>query len=176
MLKNKLKAIIPAIILIIASLAGINLADFTSTDATTVETQIDQKLSEYLVDSVGEVESTQDSISVDESYYSKEDVALYIHKYNRLPKNYITKNQARNLGWEGGSVEKVAPGKSIGGDTFRNLEGTLPKKAGRTYMECDIDTLNKESRGAKRIVFSNDGLIYYTDDHYETFTLLYGEE
>ena len=108
------------------------------------------------------------------SYYSKDDVALYIHTYGRLPKNFITKNQARDLGWEGGPVEDYAPGCSIGGDKFGNYEGILPD--GKKYTECDIDTLGKSSRGAKRIVFSNDGCIYYTDDHYETFELLYGEE
>ena len=69
-----------------------------------------------------------------------------------------------------------APGKCIGGSRFGNYEGLLPEADGRTYTECDIDTLGADSRGAKRIVFSNDGLIYYTEDHYETFELLYGEE
>lgn len=109
------------------------------------------------------------------SYYSKEDVALYIHLYGKLPSNFLTKSQAKDLGWKSGSVERYAPGKAIGGDTFQNREGLLPKKSGRTYKECDIDTLGKSSRGAKRIVFSNDGLVYYTDDHYKSFTLLYGE-
>lgn len=110
------------------------------------------------------------------SYDDKDNVALYIHLYGKLPTNYITKKEAQNLGWEGGSVEKFAPGKCIGGSYFGNYEGNLPEKKGREYHECDIDTLGKSSRGAKRIVYSNDGLIYYTDDHYETFELLYGEE
>ena len=110
------------------------------------------------------------------SYTSQEDVALYIHQYGCLPNNFITKNEARNLGWKSGSLENYAPGKCIGGDRFGNYEGLLPKAPGRTYTECDIDTLGAKSRGAKRIVFSNDGLVYYTDDHYESFTLLYGEE
>ncbi len=118
---------------------------------------------------------TQAPIDKNGSYYSKEDVALYIHTYKCLPSNFITKNEAKALGWEGGSVEKFAKGKAIGGDYFGNFEGLLPKKNGRKYTECDIDTLGKSSRGAKRIIFSNDGLIYYTDDHYESFTLLYGE-
>ena len=109
------------------------------------------------------------------TYTSKDDVALYIHTYGHLPKNFVTKSEARAKGWEGGSLEDYFPGCSIGGDKFGNREGVLPKKNGRTYTECDIDTKGKKSRGAKRIVFSNDGLIYYTDDHYETFTLLYGE-
>lgn len=108
------------------------------------------------------------------SYTSKDDVALYIHTYGHLPNNFITKNEARELGWEGGSVEDYAPGCSIGGDRFGNYEGILPE--GKKYTECDIDTLGRSSRGSRRIVFSNDGCIYYTDDHYETFELLYGEE
>lgn len=110
------------------------------------------------------------------AYTAKDDVALYLHIYGRLPDNFITKAEARALGWEGGSLEKYAPGKCIGGDRFGNYEGLLPEKDGRYYTECDVNTLGASSRGAERIVFSNDGLIYYTADHYESFTLLYGEE
>ena len=112
----------------------------------------------------------------DGSYTSKEDVALYLKLYGRLPQNFITKKEARELGWEGGSLEPYAPGKCIGGDWFGNYEELLPEEDGREYHECDIDTLGEKSRGPKRIVYSNDGLIYYTDDHYQSFTLLYGEE
>lgn len=126
----------------------------------------------------GPTDPSESPALIDESgsYTTKEDVALYLHIYKRLPNNFITKSEARKLGWDGGSVEKYAPGKCIGGDRFGNYEGLLPENKGRSFTECDIDTLGKSSRGAKRIVFSNDGLIYYTDDHYESFTLLYGEE
>ena len=110
------------------------------------------------------------------SYTTKDDVALYIHTYGCLPGNFMTKDEARALGWEGGGLDPYADGMCIGGDFFGNYEGLLPEKDGREYTECDIDTLHAETRGAKRIVFSNDGLIYYTDDHYETFTLLYGDD
>ena len=116
------------------------------------------------------------AIDEDGSYTSKEDVALYIHTYGHLPGNFITKKEAQVLGWSGGSLEPYAPGKCIGGSHFGNSEGLLPEAEGRSYTECDIDTLGAGSRGAKRIVFSNDGLIYYTGDHYESFELLYGEE
>ena len=114
------------------------------------------------------------TVSEDGEYTSKEEVALYIHLYNHLPSNYITKSEAQDLGWDSskGNLNKVAPGKSIGGDKFGNREGLLPKKEGRVYYECDID-YKKGSRNAKRIVFSNDGLIYYTEDHYESYELLY---
>ena len=113
--------------------------------------------------------------TIDENgtYTSKDDVALYLHVYGRLPKNFMTKKEAKKLGWEGGSLERFAKGMCIGGDHFGNYEGILPRG---NYYECDIDTLGKKSRGAKRIIYSDDGRIYYTDDHYETFELLYGEE
>ena len=121
-------------------------------------------------------EETEGSLDPDGSYTSKEDVALYLHLYGKLPSNFITKKEAKALGWQGGSLEPYAPGKCIGGDRFGNYEGILPKVKGRTYYECDIDTLGKKKRGAKRIIYSSDGQIYYTGDHYETFELLYGEE
>ena len=114
-------------------------------------------------------------IDEDGQYTTKEDVALYLWTYHRLPSNFITKSQARNLGWESGSVEKYAPGYAIGGDRFGNYEGRLPK--GKTYIECDIDTVGKSSRGACRIVYATDfSVIYYTADHYESFEIVYGGE
>ncbi|MCM1568900.1 MAG: ribonuclease [Roseburia sp.] len=122
------------------------------------------------------IENQGNELSEDGVYTSKEDVALYIYLYGHLPSNFITKKEAEALGWEGGSLEPYAPGKCIGGSRFGNYEGLLPDKDGRVYTECDIDTLGADRRGARRIVFSNDGLIYYTEDHYESFELLYGEE
>ena len=122
--------------------------------------------------------SDEGNASVDEDgwYTSKEEVALYIHLYGDLPNNYVTKDEAEDAGWSGGNVERyTGEGTAIGGSRFGNREGLLPKEQGRTYTECDIDTPGSNSRGAKRIVFSNDGLIYYTDDHYESFELLYGQ-
>lgn len=119
---------------------------------------------------------TEVALPEDGIYTSKDDVALYIYLYGHLPSNFITKKEAEKLGWSGGSLEPYAPDKCIGGNRFGNYEGILPEKEGRSYTECDIDTLGADKRGAKRIVFSNDGLIYYTEDHYESFELLYGEE
>ena len=122
-----------------------------------------------------ETAEAETPIDEDGTYTSAEDVALYVHTYGHLPSNFITKEEAKALGWDGGSLEPYAPGKCIGGSWFGNYEGMLPKAKGRTWTECDIDTLGARSRGAKRLIFSNDGLIYYTDDHYESFQLLYGE-
>ena len=120
-----------------------------------------------------ETQETEPYLDPYGSYTTKEDVALYIHLYGELPLNFMTKKHAKALGWEGGSLEPVAPGMCIGGDYFGNYEGLLPED--REYTECDIDTRGASKRGAKRIVFSDDGLIYYTEDHYKTFELLYGE-
>lgn len=106
-------------------------------------------------------------------YTTAEDVAAYLIAYGHLPGNFITKKQARDAGWNGGALEPFCPGKCIGGDRFGNREGLLPSARGRSWTECDINTLGASSRGAERLVFSNDGLIYYTGDHYESFQLLY---
>lgn len=113
-------------------------------------------------------------VQENKTYTSKEEVAAYIHEFGHLPDNFITKKEAKALGWVSnqGNLSKVAPGKSIGGDYFGNYEGILPEKKGRKYYECDIDS-DGTYRNAKRIIFSNDGLIYYTEDHYKTFDLLY---
>ena len=103
-------------------------------------------------------------------YYDVVNVVLYLEVYDELPPNYITKSEAQALGWEGGSVEKYKEGAAIGGDRFGNREGLLPTADGRSYMECDIDTHGYSSRGSKRLVFSNDGLYFYTSDHYESFS------
>ena len=118
----------------------------------------------------------QNIIDEQGKYSSKDEVALYIHTYNKLPSNYVTKNDAKKMGWVAskGNLLKVCEGCSIGGDKFTNREGNLPSKQGRQYYECDID-YKGGTRNAKRIVYSNDGLIYYTEDHYNTFELLYGE-
>ena len=132
---------------------------------------------ENVPDRETEVSVEENLIKEDGEYTSKDDVALYINEYGHLPSNFITKKEARELGWikEKGNLGEVAPGKSIGGDYFGNYEEILPEEEGREYHECDID-YDGRRRGAKRIVYSNDRLIYYTEDHYETFTLLYGEE
>lgn len=98
------------------------------------------------------------------------EVSDYIRKHGRLPDNYITKKEAEELGWvpAEGNLDRVAPGRSIGGDRFWNREGRLPEAQGRIWREADIN-YKKGPRGADRIVYSNDGLIYMTTDHYRSF-------
>lgn len=120
-------------------------------------------------ENVGTVEVEEDG-----TYTSKDEVAAYIYEFGRLPSNYITKKEAQKLGWNSkeGNLEEVAPGKSIGGDHFGNYDKMLPEENGRTYKECDID-FDGGYRNGKRIIYSNDGLIFYTGDHYETFEQVY---
>lgn len=119
---------------------------------------------------------TSAGVAVEEggTYTSKEEVAAYIHEFGHLPSNYISKSKAKKAGWVSnkGNLDEVLPGMSIGGSEFYNDEGLLPDAPGRTWTECDI---NYEGgyRGAERIVFSNDGLIFYTADHYKTFEQVY---
>ena len=148
--------------------------------------QIQESVSESADEtSSQEIESTKDStvetgengsINVEENgnYTSKDDVALYIHTYGKLPLNYITKAKAQEMGWdpEKGNLSDVLPGMSIGGSAFGNYEGNLPRATGRRYFECDID-YEGGYRGAKRLIYSNDGLVFYTEDHYKTFEQLY---
>ncbi len=122
----------------------------------------------------------EETVSRDGTYTSKEEVALYIYLYGELPSNFITKKEAEALGWkkepgEAGELQNVAPGKSIGGDRFGNYEKLLPESEGRKYFECDINYISG-NRGAERIIFSNDGLVFYTGDHYKTFEKLYPKE
>lgn len=109
-------------------------------------------------------------ISKTGSYTTKDDVALYLHTYKKLPSNFITKKEAQKLGWDNkkGNLDQIAPGKSIGGDHFGNYEDQLPDAKGRSWKECDINYTGGY-RGGERIVFSSDGLIYYSKDHYQNF-------
>ena len=111
-------------------------------------------------------------IREDGEYTSKDEVAAYLHEYEKLPSNFVTKKDAQKLGWEKGNLWYYCPGCSLGGSRFGNNEGLLPEAPGRQYYECDIDYQGGK-RNSKRIVYSNDGLIFYSEDHYESFERLY---
>lgn len=141
-----------------------SLQDFTSQPDTT-----------YCVSEAEIISGTDNSIILESgSYTTPEDVAEYIHTFGTLPHNFITKDDAIALGWDKskGNLWEVAEGMSIGGDRFGNYEGLLPDSEGRIWTECDVN-YQGGFRGAERIIFSNDGLIFYTNDHYQTFEQLY---
>ena len=91
-----------------------------------------------------------------------------------LPSNYITKSQAKALGWsEGKALSNYAQGKTLGGDVFNNTSGILPNAKGRIWYEADVSIDYTMSRSnsknpAYRILYSNDGLIYGTYDYYDS--------
>lgn len=184
-IKKRTLAIVVIILLVLAALW------FLRGQTTDGLAQVSPQATSSLVELAGEDASggeqngalPQQPASADETapgefgeYTTKDDIAAYLIAYGRLPQNFITKSEARALGWSGGGLDDYDYGKCIGGDEFGNNEGLLPEQAGRLYYECDVDTLHQDDRGAKRIVFSSDGLIFYTDDHYESFTQLYPEQ
>ncbi|MCR5686857.1 MAG: ribonuclease [Lachnospiraceae bacterium] len=117
----------------------------------------------------------ESAISEDGSYYDLESVVLYYDEYGKLPENYVRKNDAKALGWEGGKLDGFIKDAAIGGDHFGNYEKRLPSDKGIKYIECDIDTKGR-GRGAKRLIISNTGKYYYTEDHYESFTEVFIED
>lgn len=193
-MKKKLLALLLALALVL-TLAGcqtVDTAQLVETGVTTLQELADAALSDDIeapesgekfvtAESpdappaeapADEASGTADTVSEHTYYYDADHVVLYLDAYGHLPENYMTKDEARALGWEGGSVEVFRPGAAIGGDRFGNREGLLPEQTGRSYTECDINTDGADSRGAERLIFSNDGLYFYTSDHYASFTEL----
>ncbi|SEI80324.1 ribonuclease [Alkalibacterium gilvum] len=140
-----------------------------------IEPALDEIVEENLSKTTDEIRN--DTIEEDGYYSTPEDVALYLHTYDELPNNYLTKDEARELGWKAseGNLWEVTEEMLIGGDYFGNREGLLPEEDGRDYFEADVN-YDGGYRGAERLVYSNDGLIYYTDDHYDSFQQLFGED
>ena len=163
--------ILPLAVLLLAALFKFIIPDSSSTAP-----KQNQPQSEFIGGSAEKNVATTPSANVvkDGTYTSKDEVAAYIYKFGGLPRNFITKKDAIALGWDAksGNLWQVTDKKSIGGDRFSNREKRLPEASGRKWFECDIGYRGGR-RGAERIVFSSDGLIYYTPDHYENFYLLY---
>lgn len=154
-----------------------SVADEPETDTDEYEVTAEEEESEG---STQEKMDTADGYSAgieveeDGTYTQKEEVAAYIYQFGHLPSNYLTKKEAQKLGWKSseGNLWEVAPGKCIGGDKFGNYEKMLPEEEGRTYYECDVN-YNGGYRGEERLVYSDDRLIFYTGDHYNTFEQVY---
>ncbi|HCH51641.1 MAG TPA: ribonuclease [Proteus sp.] len=98
-------------------------------------------------------------------------VTDYLQRHQQLPDFYLTKKEARANGWDAkaGNLCEVLPGRAIGGDRFMNREKQLPEKSGRQWFEADVN-YHCGHRGSDRLLYSNDGLIYLTTDHYRTMT------
>ena len=116
-------------------------------------------------------------VEEDGEYNNYLDVVAYIYYFHKLPSNYLTKSQAKSLGWKGSGnvwVNDKLQGKNIGGDTFNNREQILPITNSNTYIEVDVNN-NGGSRGSNRIVYNRYTFdIYFTNDHYASFTFMIG--
>ena len=151
-------------------LAGALTAFFAACSSPTVSSDDD--------DSPSGVQSKSIYEAVEESgqYTTKDSVAAYLCKFDKLPDNYITQKEGVALyeSETGNTFDKwnfnpwTTFGVMIGGDSFGNKEGLLPKGS---YHEADVD-YSAKNRGTKRLVYQSDCVIYYTSDHYKSFTKL----
>ncbi|GKX59915.1 hypothetical protein SOASR031_22300 [Leminorella grimontii] len=118
----------------------------------------------------GSISSSSQAVQDIDRLTQRQTVVNYVREHGRLPDYYITKSQARSQGWDArdGNLCSVLPGKAIGGDRFSNREKRLPQAKGRTWFEADIN-YRCGHRGAERLLYSDDGLIYVTIDHYQRF-------
>ena len=166
------RKLISLLLMMVLVLAGLTACGTPVPDNSVVDRGIPVEVDE------GSAVEADRILNPEGSYTTMEDVALYLELYDSLPDNFITKKEARDMGWQGGSLEPYAPGFCIGGDRFGNYEGQLPENG--DYHECDINTLGAKSRGAERLVYdTEDGevtAIYYTGDHYKSFEQIYEEK
>lgn len=172
-MKRKSKSIVTMLVILTIALFSYLNQDKPVSENT--ESSIAETTDETTVEVGSEINVSGDSKLDEQSpYYEAEEVALYIHTYDKLPVNYLTKGEASDLGWDSdqGNLWDVTDQMVIGGDRFGNREGLLPNKASRIWYECDV---NYEGgfRNGERLVFSSDGLIYYTGDHYASFEKWY---
>ena len=103
-----------------------------------------------------------------------QELADYIFEHGELPENFVTKRQARDMGWQKNYryPGDISPGLTIGGDYFGNYQQKLPDVKGRKYYEADC-FYHGGKRNDYRIIYSNDGHVWYTGDHYVTFIELF---
>lgn len=164
------KLIIAAIFAIVAVAAGLrHPAKHTSLPQTTGENRPHDAASSR-ISSQTETLSNRD-ISV---LTQQQKVADYLHQHQRLPAYYLRKNEARKQGWDpaSGNLCNILPGRAIGGDHFSNRENVLPDQPGRRWFEADVN-YQCGHRGSDRMLYSSDGLIYVTHDHYRHMEQIY---
>ena len=160
MKRNTLGILVLCVLLIIV---GIVFNKMYSTDHTS-------EISTSLPATTQSKPVSSSSVYIDQ--LTRQDVVVsYLRKNDRLPDYYVTKQQARAQGWNSreGNLCSILPGRAIGGDRFSNRGKALPTAPGRIWFEADIN-YHCGHRGAERLLYSNDGLIYVTHNHYKNFT------
>ena len=146
-------------------------ASYTGSGASSQAESVGREQASQALASSAEEKKADKSGEISEDWTGddKEGVALYLEAYRQLPDNFMTKKEARKEGWEGGALHLVIPGMCIGGDRFGNYEGLLPDGK---YKECDVN-YDGGYRDAERLIYGEDGSVYYTNDPYKSFTQLY---
>ncbi|MGO2358413.1 ribonuclease domain-containing protein [Mesonia sp.] len=165
--KSRLKKILPYVVLVLLAITGIR-SYFQENKKEQEPIPAESVQNGNLEDHKDSSSNTNSSAIV--QLTKANTVIAYVKKHERLPKYYLTKNEAKKRGWKPyeANLCEVLPGKAIGGDYFGNREGRLPNRKGRKYYEADIN-YDCGGRNANRLVYSNDGLIFTTKDHYKTF-------
>ncbi|GAB1439974.1 ribonuclease domain-containing protein [Providencia sp.] len=130
----------------------------------------DKSVSEQSQPPTREAVTPKDTPKTIDKLTEQDNVVSFMEKYQKLPAFYITKKQAREAGWDAkkGNLCDVLPGRAIGGDRFSNREKGLPIAQGRQWFEADIN-YRCGHRGADRLLYSSDGMIFVTQDHYKSF-------
>ena len=169
MKRSKIAALIALLLALVLALSSCGAADTTAKKKKQENAQPTAVVTEAPKATEAPAEATEEP---EESgpIIEPQAIADYIFEHGELPPNFITKKEAQALGWDSSwnYVSDVAPGMSIGGDKFGNYEGNLPQVEGRKYYECDC-WYTGGKRNAYRIIYSNDGHVWYTEDHYNTF-------
>ena len=135
----------------------IQTSENTAAKPADINENFDQNQSTAISDAHNIDELTSEKLVID-----------FVKANKKLPDYYITKGEARNQGWVAskGNLCDALPGRAIGGDKFSNREKSLPP--GNQYFEADVN-YNCGNRNADRIVFTKNGEVWLTHDHYKSF-------
>lgn len=168
-MQKKSPSIIIILLLIIIALLAYNTFSHKGKVSKSEVTQNNSSVTKQTENKSDISETSSENQSIEE--LTKESVVVaYVKAHGQLPDYYITKREARAQGWNPaeGNLCEVLPGRAIGGDVFTNRERSLPTASGRIWYEADLN-YDCGNRNSDRILFSNDGLVYVTHNHYKTF-------
>jgi len=185
MSKNIIKYLLSLVLAFVLSCGEVG-GDFNSSpsqnanvsSSSSQSTDVNSSSSQNANVSSSSLQDILDAILETGIYTAKDSVATYIYLFHKLPSNYVNKATGQTLyeNETGNTFSKwnfnpwTLLGVMIGGDIFYNNEGLLPSE--NSYRECDVD-YHDSSRGTKRLIYTLNGIVYYTANHYESFTKIY---